>query len=222
MNPWESPQFTAWVDAVFSHPVSEPEWYWDDNFDEFWTASERPPTDTVELLRLLFSLPAPLLTRYRNDQIAQGIWFIAGEASPGRLCYALIDDSVQLDTRVRCIREIYTLFRDLFAVACSGSSRHSSDPLHVACYMWWDIFPSWGVRASRGPVIDGACLDVMTRTLEIPVEVCQIAALHGLNHWYLHHGEEVEAIVDGFLRTPAPVSKEVREYAGLARKGGSQ
>src|SRR5438128_10971088 len=123
MNPWESPQFTAWVDAVFRHTVSEPEWYWDDNFDKLWTASERPPTDTVELLRLLFSQPAPLLTRYTNDQIAQGIWFIAGEASPGRLCYALIDDSVQLDTRVRCIREIYTLFRGLFAVACNGPAR---------------------------------------------------------------------------------------------------
>jgi hypothetical protein len=146
MNPWESPQFTAWVDAVFKHPVSKPEWYWDDNF---------------------------------------------GESSPGRLCHALIDDSVQLDTRVRCIREIYTLFRDLFAVAGNGPARHSSEPLHVACYMWWDIVPSWGVRDCPEPVIDGACLEVMTRTLEIPVEVCQIAALHGLNHWYLHHGEEV-------------------------------
>lgn len=222
MNPWESPQFVAWVDAVFNHPVSEPEWYFGDGFDEFWTAHERSPSDAVELLRLLFSQPAPLLTRYTHDQIAQGVWFTAGEASPGRLCYALIDDSIQLEARVRCIREIFTLFRDLFAVACSGPARHHSDSLHVACYMWWDIFPSWGFRDCRGPVIDGACLEVMTRTLEIPVEVCQIAALHGLNHWYHHHGREVTAIIDSFLQTPAPVSKEVREYAGVARWGRSQ
>ncbi|HEY2941693.1 MAG TPA: hypothetical protein VGN09_04595 [Vicinamibacteria bacterium] len=57
MNPWESPPFIAWLNAIFGHPVSEPEWFFDDDFDEFWTAYERPPSDTVELLRLLF-LPA--------------------------------------------------------------------------------------------------------------------------------------------------------------------
>jgi hypothetical protein len=210
------------VDAIFNHPASEPAWYFDDSFDEFWIFYERSPHETVELLRLLFSQPAPLLTRYTHEQIAQGVWFIAGEASPGRLCYALIDDSIQIETRLGGIREILTLFRDLFAVACAGPARHDTGPLHVACYMWWDIFPSWGVRDCRGPVIDGACLEVMTRTLEIPVEVCQISALHGLNHWYSHHGREVEAIIDSFLQTQAPRSKGVREYAGVARWGGSQ
>lgn len=123
---------------------------------------------------------------------------------------------------MQCIRQIYTLFRDFFGVGCDGPSIENSDPLHMACYMWWDIFPSWGFRACRGPAIDGACLEVMVATLELRVEVCQIAALHGLNHWYLHHGSEVERAIDAFLASNVPLTSHVREYAKVARRGGSQ
>jgi hypothetical protein len=58
--------------------------------------------------------------------------------------------------------------------------------------------------------------------LSLPSELCQLSALHGLNHWRLHHGSHVEQTIDAFLAATAGVSPLIREYAAAARAGCAQ
>jgi hypothetical protein len=69
------------------------------------------------------------------------------------------------------------------------------------------------------PEIHQATLQVMSEVLELPSETCQISALHGLGHWHAHHPEQVEKIVDAFLRQHRDLSPRVIEYALRARLG---
>jgi hypothetical protein len=59
----------------------------------------------------------------------------------------------------------------------------------------------------------------MAEVLELPSELCQLSALHGLNHWYLNYAEQVAEFVDVFLAKASNVTPRVREYASNARKG---
>jgi hypothetical protein len=62
----------------------------------------------------------------------------------------------------------------------------------------------------------------MGETLRLPSELCQLSALHGLNHWRLHHGSHVEQTIDAFLAGTAEVSPMIRDYAAAARAGYAQ
>ncbi len=77
---WFMPKvtFDKWVDAVFDHPLSKPEWYWGKDFDEHWSALELFDSVAVEYMTRLFLSP-DRLERYPLEQVAQGIWFLIGE-----------------------------------------------------------------------------------------------------------------------------------------------
>ena len=47
-----------WVKAVFAHPTSEPEWYWDKDFDDHWDALGLSDALTVEYMTGAFLDPA--------------------------------------------------------------------------------------------------------------------------------------------------------------------
>ena len=85
--------------------------------------------------------------------------------------------------------------------------------------MWWDIFPTWGGAQSGEPDVHDACLTAMAQTLKLPSEVCRLSALHGLNHWHLHHADRVRRTIDAFLSETADASARVRQYAAVARNG---
>jgi hypothetical protein len=59
----------------------------------------------------------------------------------------------------------------------------------------------------------------MAEVLALPSELCQLSALHGLNHWRMHHAEVVEKIVDAFLAKAGDITPRMREYASHARQG---
>lgn len=61
----------------------------------------------------------------------------------------------------------------------------------------------------------------MANILTIPSELCQLSALHGLNHWHLHHAQKVEQIVDDFLQGPLSLRNRIIEYAAEARLGNA-
>ena len=84
-----SATFEQWVQTVFDHPVSEPEWYWDEEFEPLWKVLDLTDALTVRYLTRIFLRPEPL-NRYSLDQVAQGIWFLIGESSPGQQGYSLI------------------------------------------------------------------------------------------------------------------------------------
>jgi hypothetical protein len=62
----------------------------------------------------------------------------------------------------------------------------------------------------------------MAETLAVRSELCQLSALHGLNHWHLHHGSQVEQTIDAFLAATTDVSPTIRDYAATARAGCAQ
>lgn len=214
--------FDRWLQTVFDHPVGGglPEWYWAPDFDVVWGSLELDEALTVEYLTRLFSGPG-VLRAYSLDQVAQAIWFLVG-SSPAEPIRAVLDASVPLASRVDCVAAIAIFFRDFVTPAAPGPSRANDDPFHTACYMWWDLFPTWGGPSAGEPDIHRACLKAMGETLRLPSELCQLSALHGLNHWSLHHESHVEQTIDAFLAATAEVSPMIRDYAAAARAGCAQ
>ena len=77
-------------------------------------------------------------------------------------------------------------------------------------------------RRRAEPELHQACLAVMREVLALPSELCQISALHGLNHWLLQHRVPVEGIIDEFVHGAVNITPRIREYASFARKGVAQ
>lgn len=67
--------------------------------------------------------------------------------------------------------------------------------------------------------IHEATLQVMTEMLDLPSELCQFSALHGLGHWRSRHPERVEQIVDSFVLRHKNLRPHLIEYASNARVG---
>jgi hypothetical protein len=169
----------------------------------------------------LFRKPG-CLAGYSLDQVGQAIWFLIGEASPAQPNYALVRSGVALPERVACVRAMVDFFRDFVAPASPGPADTERDAFHGACYMWWDIFPSWGGPQAGEAQLHEVCLTVMGEILSLRSELCRLSALHGLNHWHLHHGSKVEAIIDKFTRETADLTPRIRDYASIARRGAAQ
>ena len=216
-----SATFNEWIKAVFDHPPRKAEWYWDDDFDASWDCLGMTHALTVQYMAQLFLTPQGI-ELYSYEQIAQGIWFLMGESSPGRCAYALLNPDVILTERINCIRAMQSFFREFVAPAAQGGADAQNDPFHTACYMWWDIFPTYGAPEAGEPELHSACLGAMSEILSLPSELCRLSALHGLNHWHFHHAEHVENIVDAFLdKTPA-LTVRIVDYAAVARSGAGQ
>ena len=187
--PTEIP-FDAWLDYLFGHPVGpsgfrESDDWWDEAAD---------PARAVEYLTRLFEGAATLLARYPHDQLDRGFWYLLGES--GHL-QPLFEGAVAWEARRRALVAIGTLFEKLFAPVCTGHLGHRDagpeppTPLNSSCYMWWDLFPTWGghgdepstsqrprrrgSRRRRGP----------GRTLH-STEDPDVSALHGIDDAILH------------------------------------
>src|SRR5207248_8397337 len=217
--------FDQWLTAAFDHPVQKREWYWDEDFDTYWDRLQLSDAVTVEYMTNLFLAPDQL-KRYSLEQVAQGIWFLIGESSPRKSAYALLNAEVPLDERVDCIRAVANFFRIFVVPLAPSRANEQNDHFQEACFMWWDIFPThggpiYGNNTGGEPELHVACLNTMAEILSIRSELCQLSALHGLNHWHSSYGEKVEEIVDTFLVKTVGLTTRIIEYAGKARVGGA-
>ncbi|HLA84232.1 MAG TPA: hypothetical protein VJL29_05530 [Thermoguttaceae bacterium] len=210
--------YEAWVRHVFDHPVADPAWHF--QFDqECWDGE---PLITLRYVTRLFDAPERLLKDYSREQLEQGLWYLGGEGQP--FMRALVDQSVPWPERERGLLSIRIFYEKFFAVACIDELGHgrktASAPVNGACYMWWDLFPSYGEPEdpSRHDE-DQTILKVMRSILEIPSEACRESALHGLSHWHMSYPEFVRRAVDRFLETTPTMSPALREYALDARGG---
>jgi len=213
--------FRTWLRAAFDHPVIQPAWYWAADFDDNWQALGLSDEVVVVYLTKLFRDPSPLKA-FSLSQVAQGIWFLVGEASPAQPCYALFQPTVPLAVRVACVASIADFFRYFVAPSAPGPAAVDSETFHTACYMWWDIFPSWGNTGFGEPAIRLACLNAMVEILKCDSELCRLSALHGLNHWHMHYPREVESAIDAFVSQTPTISSALRDYAETARQGCAQ
>jgi hypothetical protein len=213
-----SATFEQWVQTVFGHSVQKPEWYWDEDFDSVWQSLRMSDTLAVSYLAQLFS-DAQFLKNYSLAQVGQGIWFLIGESSPGEQAHALLRPEVALTERTSCVRAMARFFRNFVAPMAPGTADVKFDPFHIACYMWWDIFPTYGRPQAGEPELHAACLNSMSEVLDVRSELCQLSALHGLNHWHTHYPDQVTTIIDAFLAAERNVSSRIRQYALNAREG---
>lgn len=211
--------FERWLATVFDHPADGPEWFWAPDFDTVWNALGLSPAATVAYLTRLYGESA-VLNGYSLAQVARGIWFLVGD-SPAQPSHALLDADVALADRVACVRSTAAFFRDFVTPRADGVADTERDPFHIACYMWWDLFPTWGGPRAGETRLHEACLQTMAEILTLPSELCQLTALHGLNHWHLHHARVVEGAIDAFLGRDDTLTNRVRSYAAAARRGAA-
>jgi hypothetical protein len=206
------------VQHVFDHPVAEPPWYFQID-QETWDGE---PLLTAQHVTRLFESPERLLEDYSPEQLEQGLWYLGGEGQP--FMQALLDESVPWSVRERGLLSIQMFYEKFFAVACSDELGHlcrrTFTPINRACYMWWDLFPSYGnpFGPSRQQE-DRTVLHVMNEILSLDSEACRESAIHGLGHWHLNYPEEVQQIVDEFLGRDPVLSTALRGYAMAARSG---
>lgn len=140
--------FDTWLDYLFGHPVG-PSGFRES--DDWWDEAQEPER-AVNYFTRLFERSAILLTRYPHDQIDRGFWFLLGES--GHL-QPLFDGPVAWEARRRALVAIGSLYEELFAPVCTNylghrdGGREAPAPLNSSCYMWWDLFPTWGGHAGE-------------------------------------------------------------------------
>ncbi len=140
--------YEAWLDYVFA-PVDAATGMRRSG-DDWWDEKDDPAL-AVNLLTRLFEEPEVLLDRYTHERINRGLWFLVFES--GNLS-ALLEPLAPWPDRRRGLLGIGSLYARLFARACANHLGHLErgpelpDPINSICYMWWDLFPTWG--GSRG------------------------------------------------------------------------
>jgi hypothetical protein len=223
--------FADWAVHVFDHPVTKKAWHWDTDAP-FWNC-EADPARTVEHLNKLFVDSRELVDRCSADQIGQGLTYLIN-GSCSNYMHSLLDEMVDLQSRLKCITAINVLFESCFASVCAEQISHTltrgetSSPANYICYMFWDVAPLFAHSKIRPKKHEGnkdflmteaACLSVMERTMRIPHVACQESALHGLGHWHNYYPSEVEKIIDSYLYMPDSKRRGLRQYALSARTG---
>jgi hypothetical protein len=142
--------FDAWLDYLFGPPVGPSGFRESDD----WWDEQANPALAVEHLTHLCERPDLLLARYPHGQIDRGLWFLASESGHLR---PVLGPPVPWEPRRRGLLAIGSLYAGLFARACGNYLGHLDrgpeppDPLNSSCYMWWDLFPTWGSREGAQP-----------------------------------------------------------------------
>jgi hypothetical protein len=213
------PTFHEWVRHIFDHPVSNPEWYWAPDAD----TAEPPAHTSVAYLTQLFTDPAPILAPYSDAQLNQGLWYLVSNSCSNYM-FTLLEPEVAWPARKAGLCAITKLFTQLFANRCSPHLSHlderGANPLNRVCYMWWDLFPTWGHPESpTEALVDAELLMVMQSVLALDALACQESALHGLGHWHLNYPAEAEEAIDVFLKRQPRLDPRLRQYAFSARRG---
>lgn len=181
----------------------------------FWhTKTMFDPTRTCGYYTRLFQQPSFLLERFSPAQLEDGFWAISSGGFLGCSVTDLIwNTEVPLAAREECVRSMFCLYRDLFAI----------QPLETAGFMWWDsvCWHLWHrgekdrLRGGEDLSMQDVMFETLVRILGLDSEKCQHAALHGLGH--LQHPATQEAI-DNYVRRRPSLSDEDRTYALAAAR----
>jgi hypothetical protein len=207
--------FHEWVQYLFDNP---PDYRW---FDQITSGEDLPSSVLVDYLTRLFTEAGIVLADFTDAQINQTLWFLIGEGSDG--AFALFDETVPWPARRAALQATLTLFSDCFVPRCTASLSHLDEPaspLNSICYIWWDLFPTWGTPNDAGRAeLDSLVLDLLKRILHLPSIACQESALHGLGHWMSRYPRQVTGIIDDWLQRQTTLRPELRRYALAARVG---
>lgn len=214
----ESPSaFDGWIDCLFGRPGEYPPSF--AGVDDEYPLLE--PETALEYVTRLFSDAGGILAKFDDAQVNQGLWELVGASGD---LHPLLFDKLPWPDRERGILSISVVYGSLFLPRCSPHLSHLDDsgasPLNSICYMWWDVFPTWGQPnevelADR----DATLLKVMDRALGLDSVACMESALHGLGHWHMHYPAETARIIERFLEREAELGPEILAYARSAEAG---
>jgi hypothetical protein len=215
-----NPRYQEWLTHVFDHEVNStqyPEWYSSPDAPKFVAE----PVEIVELLGQTFLYAGRDLTKYTDEQVNQGIWYMASIGGSD-FTMALKSSKVSLAKRIETIRNIFHLYSDCFAKRCTETLSHVDEqgaPLNSSCYMFWDIsYLAYFTDTPDGEQMQDAALDVLQKILTIKHRACQESALHGLSEFAFTCPEKTHQIVDQFLST-TKLDDKLLAYALNAREG---
>jgi hypothetical protein len=190
--------FDEWLEFVFNHPVTDPEWYRLGEFDLGWAGD---PNRFLAFVTQLFQDPDVLLDKYSAEQIDQGFGYLLGLEGLERWIWEKAIDST---LRTECVMSMVNVFERLFKNASYSD----------ACYMWWDHLRYFGKNPD--PKVKEAMLKALSQILEIDSQNCQISALHGLGH--IKHSEKSK-VIEEFLNSHPELDEKTKSYAKAAMKG---
>lgn len=191
--------FDQWLDSIFKHPTTEPEWYLIKEWEMDWAGD--PKSFLAQTIRL-FQNPEVLPEKYDAKQIEQGFRYLLFWA--GGLERWVWAKEIDLELRRTCVISMVTVFERLFTRNSYGD----------ACYMWWDYLRNH--EKDPDPEITNVIFEALTQILNIDSIDCRISALHGFGH--LRHSRTSET-VERFLRSHEELDEETRSYAQAAMKG---
>lgn len=189
-------EFDQWLDCIFNHPITEPNWYLIEEWDMDWAGD--PNLFLAQSIRL-FRDPEVLLDKYDAEQIEQGFRYLLFWA--GGLERWIWAKEIDSSLRRACVISMVNVFDRLFSRNSFGE----------ACFMWWDHLRDFD--KDPDPEISEAILEALTQILNIDSADCQISALHGLGH--LKHPKK-KRLIETFLRSHPELDEEKRSYAQAA------
>lgn len=192
-------EFAEWLDSIFNHPITEPNWYVIEGWEMDWAGD--PNLFLAQSIRL-FRDPEVLLDKYTAEQIEQGFCYLLFWA--GGLERWIWAKEIDSALRTECVMSMVNVFERLF----------SKQTYSEACYMWWDYLRN-SEKNDPDPKVKEAMLEALTQILNIDSADCQISALHGLGH--LKHPEKPR-LIEKFLASHPELDEETRAYAQAAMR----
>jgi hypothetical protein len=215
----------AWINHVFDHPVGDPRWYW--AFDAMATSTgteEWPeaPEQIVAHIAETFERAGELLSRFSDEQLNQGFWYLFYQGPPDFMG-TLLDERIPLAMRLRALRSFVPLFQVVMAARCSSHLGHLDEdgekPLNSACYMWFDeVLDRFSPERLVLAKLDEELIITLRVILNIPHDACRESTLHGIGHWVRHY-PQLAGAVDQFLSSTPGLGPELVAYAESARAG---
>jgi hypothetical protein len=210
----------VWIDHVFDHPANDPPWYVGlDAMTEEWPEA---PETVVSHIAATFEHSRKLLSRFSNERLNQGCWYLFNPGPPD-IMGTLLDERVPLACRLRALRSFVPLFEQVMAERCSSHLSHldekGANPLNGACYMWFDnVLDRHNPERLIQAQLETDLIGTLRVILAISHDACRESALHGIGHWVRHYPQLAD-LVDQFLSATPGLRPEIIAYAESARAG---
>ena len=221
-------KYGKWIKGLFGpRRLNESELAWNQSWERavFALSAE----ETIDLITRLFENAGTDLAPFSDEQVAIGLKFVTDTTS-GDLMRRIDDRGVSIVKRLAMIQSIYVLYRDFLALRCENCpGKESTRPIDIYAYMFWDsgslcVYSLLKSNDESKDELIEAVLEVLEKTLTIPNETCQLAALHGLGHSLFdidcvpQWKKRILKAIDEYCKR-SNISSELRKYAKEARTG---
>ena len=211
-------RYQEWLKHVFDHPVTSPEWHFDEDAPAFIAGA----ADVVHLMADTFRNSGRDLAGFTDTQVDQGLWYLAS-FSASNYFGELQDGATPLRRRILAIKSILSLYQDCFRPRCTETLGHLDEPgaseLNSICYMFWDVGPLTCLADAPDRIkLEDAVFETLEAVLAIPHRACRESAFHGLGEMSHASPDRVREVVGRFLAC-ANIDEPLRAYASNAREG---